>query len=614
MPLAQSLAHPLPVRRWRVTALRLFCGLLALMLVGCAGLAGEPEIIATFPPATVAPVSVIQPADLAAGARIYAENCTRCHGINGAGDGELALSGEVVNPGNFTDPTSARSQTPQDWFHTITNGRLEQLMPPWADALSEQERWDVALYTYTLHYQPEQISAGQALTAELNIPPDWQTLTQTSDAALYEQIAAQAADLSDDQIWNAVAAARTASLQNVDSIGQEIMPPPQTTEEAAAPAAPIEGVTGTVTGTISNGTAGGSVPPGMEITLFATDNQNPPQRYETMADTSGAFRFDEVLLRPDQAYVAVTAYQERTFTSNLERGETAALDLPIMLYEATDDPAAVTISSIGTQITAVGDGLQVLQLITFTNTTDRMFSSAETIRGDQFASVVISLPPGAVVLGFPGESEQRYVVTEDQSTILDTAPVLPGSDHIIQFIYFLPYTDGAIIEQPLNYAFEGPFRLLLLPQTVTVVSEELAPLGPQTIGDTVYSGYGGTLRLQSGESIRYELRGTGATSITEFEAPVVSSNNLVTVIIVVLIGQAILIGGLYFFYRRRKNRQPAASVKNTDRLIDALAQQIAELDEAHDRGEINHDVYQRRRQQLKARLAELMDQPGENQS
>jgi hypothetical protein len=39
-----------------------------------------------------------------------------------------------------------------------------------------------------------------------------------------------------------------------------------------------------------------------------------------------------------------------------------------------------------------------------------------------------------------------------------------------------------------------------------------------------------------------------------------------------------------------------------------VVRQIAELDAEHEAGHINHDVYQRRRTQLKARLAELIDQ------
>jgi hypothetical protein len=69
----------------------------------------------------------------------------------------------------------------------------------------------------------------------------------------------------------------------------------------------------------------------------------------------------------------------------------------------------------------------------------------------------------------------------------------------------------------------------------------------------------------------------------------------------------IALGVAYALTRRRARSAPPADVQvDKNRLIDALTRQIAELDDSHDRGQINHDVYQRQRQQLKARLAELM--------
>jgi hypothetical protein len=50
---------------------------------------------------------------------------------------------------------------------------------------------------------------------------------------------------------------------------------------------------------------------------------------------------------------------------------------------------------------------------------------------------------------------------------------------------------------------------------------------------------------------------------------------------------------------RRGQRKPQAR-------IDGLVSRIAELDLLHQQGQINHDAYQRQRQDLKTLLAELM--------
>ena len=39
-------------------------------------------------------------------------------------------------------------------------------MPPWQNALSEQERWDVTLYSYTLGYTETLLAAGESLWRE----------------------------------------------------------------------------------------------------------------------------------------------------------------------------------------------------------------------------------------------------------------------------------------------------------------------------------------------------------------------------------------------------------------------------------------------------------------
>lgn len=580
-----------------------------LLLPACSGLAGEPEIAATLAPRPTQPQTISAP-DIAAGAEIFAANCTRCHGTGGTGDGELVLAGEVGSPGDFTQPDAARDQTPQQWYDTITNGRLEQLMPPWADALTAQQRWDVALYTYTLHYTPEQIAQGEAVwTANcgescdaisgVGALTDLQVMNQTSDAAL--RAALPAAISSEDDAWAAVAYLRTRGLQNVNVIGQQVAQPLAT--EEALPAGPTlsAATTGSVVGTITNGTSGGDSPGGLTARLFRWDGQfNPLEPIATTADDAGNFRFDDIPIDPAFSYAVAVDYRERRFISEFLRGISAPLELPVTVYEPTEDPSVIVIRGMVSQLTAVANGVQVVQVINFQNTSDRFYTTSDEVADSQFASLYISLPPGAAIVGFP-EGENRFIVSQDQTTVVDTLPVLPNDDHIVQLVYLIPYQGDAIIEQPLNYTLDGQVRLLLRPDTLQVISDQLAPLGPQVVGETTFGGYGGTLQLGADEALTFELRGEPAPEAAQIQPPdVVTSNNLLPVAILLVVVPAAIVGVLYLLYRRQK---PAA---RDDRLIDGLVRQIAELDEAHEKGEINHDVYRRQRQQLKQRLAELM--------
>ncbi len=136
---------------------------LIVILAACEGLGGEPVIVATQLPATSAPADrgyPLDPPDLALGASLFAQRCAACHGESGRGDGELVLAGQIPPPPDFTDPETARAQRPSDWFMTITHGRIENGMPPWAGALTEDERWAVAMFTYTMATTQGQLEQG----------------------------------------------------------------------------------------------------------------------------------------------------------------------------------------------------------------------------------------------------------------------------------------------------------------------------------------------------------------------------------------------------------------------------------------------------------------------
>lgn len=234
---------------------RLLMALVVIMMLAaaCANLSGEPDIVATIDPPTLVPPTQEAPPDrgaplsapdLANGAAIYAANCAACHGDTGRGDGPVALNTEGMTPTDFTDRATASEQTPHEWFRTITDGRIEKLMPPWGNTLSEQERWDVALYTYTMHYDSAMLQRGERIyqdcaechgeTGRGNGPEafnsrievkdltDFEAMVTLSDESIFrmvtqgfEDVMPSYAELSEDERRAVVAYARTLSLQNV---------------------------------------------------------------------------------------------------------------------------------------------------------------------------------------------------------------------------------------------------------------------------------------------------------------------------------------------------------------------------------------------------------------
>ena len=289
--------------------------------------------------------------------------------------------------------------------------------------------------------------------------------------------------LNEDERRDLAKFTRTLSLANVEVIAQG-QPQPAATAEAEAAVESFSG--GIVSGQIVNGTATGRVPAEMGVEMFVLDADfRLVDQFAAVADAEGRFSIAEVPIVPDGRYIARVAYRDRIYTTRITPASAfvdGALDLPITIYELTEDPAVLTIEGLVTQVPAVGDSLQVLQVFNFRNDSDRAYSTSATTEEGLPISVVISLPPGALIMGF-GE-QGRYVASEDQTAVVDTLPVLPGQGHLVEVIYLVPYNGDAIVEQAINYSLAGQVRLLARPLNIGVRSDQLPSLGVETVGST----------------------------------------------------------------------------------------------------------------------------------
>jgi mono/diheme cytochrome c family protein len=649
-------------RRFARARRALILACLIAILAGCTGLGGEPPIVATLIPPSPAPPTPTEPIapparpDLTRGAAVFAANCTRCHGARGDGDGEFARSGQVVIPNHLSDPQTGFRQTPADYFNTITNGRIANLMPPWRDALSLNDRWSVALYAYTLPHTAEQIARGRELyqaacaechgetgrgdgvrARELRDHPgdlsDAAGMAFISDSAIYTSInegigdvmpaqgQAYGGDWTDDDIRAVTAFVRTLALANADpGAVQQVAATPEVTDEAivGAPPAAVR-----VTGRVRNATATGMLPDALPLTLFIIQPGTPPRQrtIDGRAAADGAFSFDAVDYDPQSVFIVAARYRDRDFASVVLRGADleadaadGVLDLSFSIYELTDDPAVIAIAGMVTQLSVVGDSIEVAQVFNIRNTSDRAFTSADTTADGRPIGLVIPLPPGALIASVRG-AENRYAIPPDNSALIDTAMVLPGEGHLINVIYLIPYDGdaGAIIEQPINYALDGVARLLVRPVDLAVRGEQFPSIGLEQIGAAQFAAYGGQLTLPARSVLRYELSGRAAeaAAVDRGTGAVVSSNLLPLVAAIVLIA-ALGIGAAVYIISARM--RPAADPTGLDAQIDALAGAIAQLDTDYAAGGIDAESYQVQRAALRARLARLVAQRDEGRA
>ncbi len=572
------------------------CWLSVILLAGCGGLSGEPEIVAT-----VAPVQLQYSAESSGdwrpnidnGAEIFAERCVDCHGSEGDGRGELVMAGSVKAPLNMTDRVLVADASPLAWYKIITEGRIEELMPPWRDALSEQERWDVALYTYTLSYDDALLSDGEALwrekCGECALPLVVAPVFSDSEYGKVLNRDSFAARLDEQEIAAAVAYARMQSLQRPGTDAKM-------GESVAA--------RGNFTGRVEHGSGGGTVPEDAVVQLRYGNAEQGYKQAETTLDADNGFVFTDTPLTNELNYMVSFVYDDRVFSRRLLAGHQSdsAYDETITLYDQTSDPFVITVASIEIFVSPVklddlGSGLLITQIITYRNGSDRLYTSGRGFDDGREASLLLQFPAGASAMS--GDENGRFVLIEDMEAIpnslIDTLPVLPGDDHEIIVEYFLPFVDAVYFEQIFNNLLDAEVTVAL-PKTLNVNSDVLQLLDDPEVAESLQT-YGGKLVQDHEPRLGFVIFGDPYATSSDDNSLITSDTLLPLLLGMGAVGTA-LSAGLALLRRRQGNRPGT---------IESLVRQIAQLDEAHDRGQINHDVYHQRRHAFKDKLAALMD-------
>ncbi|MBT0961964.1 c-type cytochrome [Denitromonas iodatirespirans] len=117
-----------------------FCLTLAM---STSGFAVAPPADPVRASATRPPLDLRDPARIEAGRKRFAKTCAGyCHGHEGVG-------------GRAPDFKGRTDLGPQLTFDTISKGRTgADVMPPWGDAFSEEQIWELVAYLQYLGRQP----------------------------------------------------------------------------------------------------------------------------------------------------------------------------------------------------------------------------------------------------------------------------------------------------------------------------------------------------------------------------------------------------------------------------------------------------------------------------
>jgi len=557
-----------------------------------------PAVVPTSEVANAAPA--IAP-DAGRGFPIYKTKCEPCHGQGGAGDGfraaQIRQQGGVVP--SLVMPDRSQNAIPKNWFATVTQGRIEKLMPGFTQSLSPQDRWDVLAYVWALGTTTPTLSAGQTLYAA----------QCASCHGAKGEVAFGAANLklSDQTYASQNAINKMAEGMTKDAAHASVKLDAAQTQSVAnavralayAYADPIALKNKNTNGAASlsvqaaNLTKNGGLVKEQPIILRAYDENGEVMSRTAQLNSAGVVTFTGLPFEDGYFYQAEMNYQGgRFYAAPVQFTATAVLTSLLGVYDVATDAGAISISEYHYFVQDLSEGqASIVEVYFFDNTSDKAYMDAPFPNGSP-KSLRVFVPEDAANLRFDGPGIGARFAREG-NTIYDTDAVGPGQRAAsITLIYEMPYKNAKQIERQFVYPVKS-WDVLLPDSELRATGTGLTDKGVQTVqGASIRLIAPDAPALAANGKISFQLAGQPRTA-----QPIGADGRAVGLALMAL-AIALGVGALMFIRARHERAAPP-------RTRDAVLREIAALDDAFAAGKIKERAYSRRREQLKAQAREL---------
>ena len=366
-----------------------------------------------------------------------------------------------------------------------------------------------------------------------------------------------------------------------------------------------------VAGAVSNGTEGAEVPEGFEISLLGfKDGEFVDQQSVNVGPDDPLFEFTELMQEEGIHYRLAWEYEGVTDQIILA-DEAAPQNLPVIIHETTDSMDDIHVGAHATIIpTVVGSDrlMGVLDLVTVRNNGDRTFiSDLSNPTVTDLQMLRFSLPRGYEELAVDSVLPQGQLV-EIATGFAMTNPVPPG-EHEILYSYAINYSrDSLAFTRTLAFGADE-VRVLIPPDLGVVEADSMAATQTTELGETVYKEYVGA-DYETGFKMSFVLKDLPQPGLFKRMNEAIPGGNVVVFGFPILI--AIAMAGLVVYALTTARRRGfAAAVSREERMN--ILQEIAELDEQLEAGEIDPEQHQASRDALTARALAGMeeDQPSD---
>lgn len=509
------------------------------------------------------------PANVAAGERLYANSCADCHGPAGAGDGPDA-GGLAVPVPDFTDQAVMAERSLDDLLAGLAHPGVEGV-GFFPTTLAESEQLAVVQFVRTLTFKSSGAVAGE---------PGYPAPGSGAGAA-------DALEAAQDP----------AGGYPAPEAGEE---EPLTVEDAAAGQA-VAAVSGQVTNL-----SGGVVPEGLEVTLYGFDQFEQVFNESAEADADGRFVFDAVEMPEGRAFIVTVEHQRGSYTSELAVAgpAPAPIQFQVGIYDSTDDPSGLSIDRLHVFFEFISaDTVRVAELVLITNPGDKVVLPTE----DGEPSLKFSLPAGATNLQFEeGQLGEEFVALPDGG-FGDLRGVAPGvTSHQVLFSFDMPFrrrfTLGQVVDLPISAL------VVLLPDSgVEMAGETLVSGGTREIEGRTYQLYTGG-SLPAGSTLPIAL--SGSPDLGDAAAAGAQANLTIGVTV---FGLVLISLGVWFVRRSRQwdDDEVEALEEPVPEHVHAMSEAdlmdaIIALDDRFKAGDLPEGAYLKQRSLLKGQLQELL--------
>ncbi|MDE0143098.1 MAG: c-type cytochrome [Caldilineaceae bacterium] len=563
-------------------------------------------------------------------AESYRQNCAPCHGPSGDGDGP---AGATADPTVFSDASVVWESSPAELFFVTKFGRIENLMPPWRNSLSDEQIWQVVYYAWNLHTNETEVAQGAELYAQSCLACHGESGrgegieadAGTPDfSAQHRMIHLSQSDLAER--WREAHPERGSDW----SIGQQRAVLEYIRRFTYQPVwEPFEvGGPGVITGQLFQGTQNGPAPQQMGVTLNIYRQADLLTTRSALIEADGSFEFGDLPVDEGFYYLAETEHRGIRYTSPIlafsgpdfieDRAGPERIDTTLPVFEPASNPTDILISRANWIIEHDPGRLLVGQLFTFDNRSDRTFIGIDDDRFDAPVTLVIPLPNNAreveIQDGLIGESYRLR-----QQILYDTRPVLPGDGSRQIFVrYRLSYADEtARISFPVPYETELLNVLVAdlpgLEAGLSFEGELQEPSGQETIQGVLFRRW--SAPVSGGSTVQLSLRGligAGGRDPRQDREPQLNRELQVAappldVRIPLVFGSVVtfvLLVAVVFLFQRERARSPLTPEQTAARRGE-LIDRIARLDDLHALGELDESSWQRKRASLKNELIDI---------